>query len=60
MLKDSRSYEYAEEEIFSLKNIEMFIPYKAKAKGPHLFDIVVAFETGQNPAKYRKYVRKRF
>jgi len=60
VLKDSKSYEYTEEDIFSLKNIDIFIPYQAKAKGLHVFDIIVAFETAQNPARYRKYVRKRF
>jgi GWxTD domain-containing protein len=58
--KDSRSFEFKEEDVLGLKMIEMIVPYQPKFKGPHLFDIVVGFKTSLGMAKFRDHIKKTF
>lgn len=60
LLQDRRSFEFTEDDILARKYLDILVPYKAKSKGPHLFDIILGFETGQGVAKYRDYVKKTF
>lgn len=60
VLEDSRSFEFKEEDILGLKRLEMIVPYQPKAKGPHLFDIIVGFRTALGVAKYRDSIKRKF
>jgi hypothetical protein len=43
-----------------LKNIELVIPYRPKARGRILFDIVIGHKVSMATLRYRDYVVKNF